>query len=276
METHTNSQAGKNRIFRKKLVVPTEHGSWSWFLVPYFVGVLVAQEWNLAAALVLVGGLAGFLVRQPAISWMRIRSGRGRKSDLNLAAGWTIGLSLVAILCFVGLLFLGRAMLLWLLLPMAFISFLYLAAARQRRVSMRTLWMEAAGAAGLAATAPTAYIAATGALDATAWALWGLMAGQNILGVLYVRLRIADTHGRSMSRSPVLWSHIGVLLVLIVVASQEMVPWLAVIPFTGYLARAVWAVAQKRPVSNIVRFGFSEIGFEILGGFLVVAGYWLP
>jgi hypothetical protein len=264
-----------SRIFRKQLVIPTEHGSWTWFLVPYFVGVLVAQEWNLATALVLIGGLAGFLVRQPAISWMRIRSGRGRKADINLAAGWTIGLSLVAVLSFVSLLFLGRAMLLWLLLPMAFIFILYLVASRQRRATVRSLWMEAAGATGLAASAPAAYVAATGTLEGTAWTLWALMAGQNMLGVLYVRLRIADTHGRSMSRSPALWGHVGVLLVMILAASREAIPWLAVVPFTGYLARAVWAVARARPVGNIKRFGFTEIGVEILGGALIVAGYWL-
>ncbi|MGB3713120.1 MAG: YwiC-like family protein [Candidatus Promineifilaceae bacterium] len=275
MEKRSNARPENGRIFRKQVVIPTEHGSWSWFLVPYFVGVLVAQEWNLAAALALIGGLAGFLVRQPAISWMRIRSGRGRKADINLAAGWTIGLSLVAVLSFVGLLYLGRAMLLWLLLPMAFIFILYLVASRQRRATVRSLWMEAAGATGLAASAPAAYVAATGTLDGTAWALWGLMAGQNMLGVLYVRLRIADTHGRSMSRSPALWGHVGVLLVLILAASQETIPWLAVVPFAGYLARAAWAVARARPVGNIKRFGFTEIGVEILGGALIVAGYWL-
>jgi hypothetical protein len=264
-----------SRIFRRQLVIPTEHGSWTWFLVPYFVGVLVAQEWNLATALVLIGGLAGFLVRQPAITWMRIRSGRGRKADINLAAGWTIGLSLVAVLSFVGLLFLGRTMLLWLLLPMAIIFILYLVASRQRRATVRSLWMEAAGATGLAATAPAAYVAATGKLDGTAWALWGLMAGQNVLGVLYVRLRIADTHGRSMSRSPALWGHIGVLLVVILAASREVIPWFVLVPFIGYLVRAVWAVAQERPVDNIKRFGFTEIGVEILGGALIVAGFWL-
>ena len=264
-----------SRIFRKQLVIPTEHGSWTWFLVPYFVGVLVAQEWNLATALVLIGGMAGFLIRQPATSWMRIRSGRGRKADINLAAGWTIGLRLAAVLSYMGLLFLGRTMLLWLLLPMTIIFLLYMIASRQRRATVRSLWMEAAGAAGLAAAAPAAYIAATGILDGTAWALWGLMAAQNMLGVLYVRLRIADTHSRSMSRIPVIWGHVGVLLLLIVAASQEAIPWLVVVPFAGYLARAVWAVARIRPVDNIVRFGFSEIGVEILGGVLVVAGYWL-
>ena len=275
MGKRDQAEPAKNRIFRKKLVIPTEHGSWSWLLVPYFVGLLVAREWNLAAVLVLIGGMAGFLVRQPAISWMRIRSERGRKSDLGLARAWTIGLGLIAAVCFVWLLLLERAVLLWLLIPMIIIFVLYLVASRQRRSSVRTLWMEVTGAAGLATTAPAAYVAATGTLDGTAWALWGLMAGQNMLGVLYVRLRIADTRGRSMSRTPVIWGHVGVLLLLIIGAIVEAIPWLAVVPFAGYLARALWAVGRTRPVDNIVRFGFSEIGVEILGGVLVVAGYWL-
>lgn len=273
MDPEVVQNPGKRRIFRKQLVIPAEHGSWSWLLVPYFVGLLVAQEWNLAAALVLIGGLAGFLVRQPAITWMRIRTGRGRKADLEIAAGWTLGLSTVAILSLVGLLALGRTMLLWLLIPMTVIFILYLFASRQRRAAVRSLWMEAAGAAGLAATAPAAYVAATGLLDETAWALWGLMAGQNVLGVLYVRLRIADTHGRSVNRSTALWGHVVLLLVLILAATREAIPWLAVAPFAGYLLRALWATIRPRPVENIKRFGFTEIGVEILGGVLIIAGY---
>ena len=49
---------------------------------------------------------------------------------------------------------------------------------------------------------------------------------------------------------------------MILAASREAIPWLAVVPFTGYLARAVWAVARARPVGNIKRFGFTEIGAE--------------
>lgn len=274
MEKSSGVNANTGRIFRKRLIIPTEHGSWSWLLVPYFVGLLVAQEWNAGTALVLIGGLAGFLVRQPAITWMRIHSGGGRQEDRTLAAGWAIGLSLVAVLSLIGLLAMGRTMLLWLLLPMVAIFILYVVASRHRRASLRSLWMESAGATGLSATAPAAYVAATGTLDATAWALWALMAGQNVLGVLYVRVRIADTRGRELNRSIVLWGHIGVLLIVILGAIRGAIPWLAVIPFAGYFSRALWAVSKKRPVTSIKRFGFTEIGVEILGGLLVVAGYW--
>jgi hypothetical protein len=263
----------RSRIFRKQLILPAEHGSWSWLLVPYFVGVIVAGTWDLAVFLVLLGGLAGFLMRQPATVAMRVRAGRGRKSDGRPALAWTIFFGAIALACLLGLLALGRAALLWLTIPMAAIFVFYLLASRQRRASVRSLWMELAGALGLSAMAPAAYIAATGQLDDTAWALWALMAGQNGLGVLYVRLRIADTHGRTVNRMPVVWVHGLLLLGVAMVAFLEAIPWLAVAPFAGFLIRAIWAAARVRPVANIKRFGFSEIGAEILGGLFIAAGY---
>ncbi|UCG25809.1 MAG: YwiC-like family protein, partial [Chloroflexota bacterium] len=235
------------KIFRKQLILPAEHGSWSWLLVPYFVGLIVAGTWNLAAFLVLLGGLAGFLMRQPATVAMRVRAGRGRRADGRPARVWTVIFGAIALACLLGLLALGRADLLWLLIPMAGIFVLYVLASRQRRASVRSLWMELAGALGLSAMAPAAYIAATGQLDDTAWALWALMAGQNGLGVIYVRLRIADTHGRVVNRMPMVWFHGLVLLGVVAAAFLEAIPWLAVTPFAGFLVRAIWAVARVRP-----------------------------
>jgi hypothetical protein len=222
---------------------------------------------------VLVGGLAGFLIRQPASIAVRARAGRGRKSDGPLALTWTLFLGTVALLCLVGLLALGRSDLFWLLIPMAVIFAFYLFASRQRRASTRSLWMEVAGAAGLAAMAPTAYVAATGTLGNTAWVLWALMAGQNVLGVLYVRLRIGDTHQRPRDIRPILWGHGVVLAGVTTAALAGIVPWLAVVPFTGLMARAIWAASEARPVPEIKRFGFTEIGVEIVGGLLIAAGW---
>lgn len=269
----TMSRQQQAKWFRKSLVIPTEHGSWSWLLVPYFVGVIVASQWNLASLLVLIGGFSAFLVRQPMTSWIRIRDGRGRKSDLTLAAGWTIGLSTVAFIAILGLLVMGQATLLWLLPPTAGIFILYLLAARQKRSSTRKLGMEVAGAAGLAAMAPAAYIASTANLNSVAWFLWLLMACQNTVGVMYVRLRLADTHRRAINRVNVMAYHVLVLLVVSVSAGAGWIPWLATLPFVAFLLRAVWATARERPVPNIKRFGFTEVGVEIAGGILIAAGW---
>jgi hypothetical protein len=92
---------------------------------------------------------------------------------------------------------------------------------------------------------------------------------------LYVRLRIADTRGRTVKRMPAIWAHGLLLAVVAVAAILDAIPWLAVVPFAGFLARAIWAAVRVRPIANIKRFGFSEIGAEILGGLLVAAGWML-
>ena len=131
---------------------------------------------------------------------------------------------------------------------MAVILTLYLVASRQRRVNIRTLWMELAGAAGLSAMAPAAYIAGTGNLNSIAWILWGLMAGQNVSSVFYVRARIADTHHRPVNRSLVLWTHLAILLAVAAIVLSSAVSWLAIVPFVAYVVRAGWVFSSERPV----------------------------
>ena len=212
--------AASRRIwFRKALVVPTEHGAWSWLLVPFLAGALVgslagqpAPFSGLALVFTLIGGLSAYMSRQPATALLRIRRGRGRKADESLALAWTLGFAVVAALCLAGLLALGRTALAALILPFAAVLVMYLLASRSGRAAMRALSMELTGAVGLALMAPAAYIAATGAVDAIAWKLWVLLALQNALGVLYVRVRLADTHERPASRQLLLGGHAVALL----------------------------------------------------------------
>lgn len=279
----TEIAVARRKIFRKSLVIPTEHGSWSWLLVPFFIGVAVAGTMAgnggrlalLPLVLTLVAGLCAFLVRQPATAWLRIRQGRARRADEPLAAGWTLGLASAAGLCLVGLLALGRTALLWLVIPFAVVLLLYLGAARSGRAGMRALRMELIGAVGLALMAPAAVIAATGRLSGPIWALWGLMGLQNALGILYVRLRLADTHQRTAGRSIVLWGHAMGLAAVVIAGVLAWMPLPAALPFAGVLLRAVWAVRQSRPVPDVRRFGFTEVAVEVLSGAWIAAAYWM-
>lgn len=265
----------KRPIFRRSLLLPTEHGSWSWLLVPYLLGAAVAGRFSFATLLVLVAGLSLFLTRQPATAWLRVRQGKGRRSDGPLAAGWTAGLVLLGVLSLVGLLALGHRELLLLGAPLALVMAAYLFIALQRRAQLRSLGMEIAGAAALAVTAPAAYAAGTGKLDQIAWMLWLLTGLMNALGVLYVRRRIADTHQRDGDRSGQLLLHAAGLVVVLVLAWQGLVPWLALLPFAGLLARSAWAAQTARPVPNMKRFGFTEVGVELFCALFVALGYWL-
>ena len=80
MSDSTNNTQRPFRL-RKQLILPAEHGSWSWLLVPFLIGTAVAETLNFPVLLVLIGGLAFFLLRQPATVWLRARQGRGRRSD---------------------------------------------------------------------------------------------------------------------------------------------------------------------------------------------------
>lgn len=242
---------------KRSLILPAEHGTWSWLLVPYGVGVGVAGRFDLAALLVLVGGLSAFFARQPA-------------ADGPAALRWLVGLTTLALLSLMGLLALGRTAVLWLAAPLVVVMVFYLAVARLGRAHTRTLWMEMTGAAGLAGMAPAAYVAATGRLDHTAWDLWAIMAVQNVLGVLYVRLRIADTHQRSLDRATVLAGHAIGLAAVALVGLVSQWPWLFSLPFVGFLIRAIWAAARPRPIAVIKRFGFTEVGVEIASGLYLI------
>ncbi|MEZ4768718.1 MAG: YwiC-like family protein [Caldilineales bacterium] len=272
--------APRRTYFRKTLVVPTEHGAWSWLLVPFLVGALVgslagqpAPLSGLALVLTLMGGLSAYMSRQPATAWLRIHRGRGRKADQSLALSWMLGFGLVAALCLAGLLALGRTALAALVVPFALVLVMYLLASRSGRSAMRALSMELTGAVGLALMAPAAYIAATDAIDPTAWKLWILLVLQNVLGVLYVRARIADTHGRPAERRLMLGGHAAALVIVAAGAALTWWSWITVLPFAGFLLRAGWVYLAPRPVPNVKRFGFIEVGVEIAGGLLIAAGF---
>jgi hypothetical protein len=274
MSTMTDSKPHAKRPsrFRKQLILPAEHGSWAWLLVPFLVGTAVAELYTLPVWLVLLGGLAAFLLRQPATVWLRVRQGRGRRSDEPIILRLMLLLSGIVLLCAIGLLLLGRYALLWLVLPFGLLLAAYLQAARSRQ-STRTLQMELVGAAGLALMAPAAMLAAIGTSYPTVWLVWGLMAAQNVLGVFYVRQRIADTHQRSFNQQPLLWSHVLGLVLVAGTAVSDLIPWLAVVPFVGFLLRAMWTAQQARPIVNIKKFGFLEVGVEVISGALIALGY---
>jgi hypothetical protein len=255
--------------FRKQIILPTEHGSWSWLLVPLFVGAGVAGVWNTAVTLILLGALAAFLMRQPASVWLRVQQGRARQDNGPIALGWLLGFGGMAAGCLIGLLMMGHGALLWLFVPITAVLLIYLIAVRQRR----SLGMELTGAAILAVTAAAVLVVVDGRFTAQAIILGALMAAQNVLGALYVRLRIADTHKRPINRTIVFITHLIIFILCLVTGFINITPLLAALPFFGILLRASWARPQPRPIANIKSFGFAEIGVEIASGLLIVISY---
>lgn len=272
----TMNELGSKRpsLFRRSLLLPAEHGSWSWLLVPLFLGATVGGRFNAAVLLVLTGSLSAFLMRQPATAWFRASHGKGRRSDLGLARGWTLGFGALALASLAGLMALGHGEILVLFAPLSLLLVVYLWTALRQRAQLRSLGMEMAGAAGLAMSAPAAYAAATGQLNRVAWLLWVLAGILNALGVLYVRRRLADNHGRAGSRNAQLLLHLAAFIFVLLLAVWDFVPWLATLPFVAITLRAGWLAQRPRPVPNVKRFGFTEVAVEAISGLLIALGYW--
>jgi hypothetical protein len=266
MKVITSTQSIWQRMKRKQLILPTEHGSWSWLLVPFAVGVIVGGQLSLAVCLTLIGGLSFFLMRQPATVLYRVRRKRARSRDAAPAVGWLVVLGIAALLALVGLLILERGVLLLLLLPLSAVFAFYLFASRRGRAGVRSLGMELAGAIALAAMAAAALIAAEGVVSTTAWMLWTVMALVNGLGAIYVRLRITDTYQRHTHRLFVVWMHVMGLVLVVIFVVMELIVWTTAVPFILLLGRAVWVAQKPRPVAHIKAFGFLELGIELVSG----------
>ena len=60
---------------------------------------------------------------------------------------------------------------------------------------------------------------------------------------------------------------------MLVAAALAALPWLAALPFLAFLLRAGWVALRLRPIPRIKRFGFIEVGVEIVSGVVIIAAY---
>ncbi len=261
------------RFWRKQLILPAEHGAWSWWIVPFLVGLALVRPWRLALLPAALVALCLFLLRQPITVFLRVRRGRARPTDGPPALAWLTILLIGLAAGVIWLVLLQRAIL-WRLLPVVgLLGLLYLLAILRRASAVRTLWLQLVGAGGLAVTAPLAITAANGRLGPWEWGLWAVMAGLNMLGVLYVRVRIADTHTRSADRRLMLLGHLAACLLVGVAGVEGWIPGLVAPAYLALLGRALWLFRTARPVTNVRRFGLSEVGVELLCGLWIVISY---
>jgi hypothetical protein len=267
-------------LTRARLILPSEHGSWSLALVPFVIGAGVgalapAPNALPAALLCLVAVMALFLARQPLNLWLRIARGRARRSDRPAALFWSAALLIVTALSTAGMLALGRWAALWLAVPA--LTILITTLALTAALGPRRLATELIGVAGLALSAPAGAIAVTGHLDALTAIIWALSAMHSVVGVLYVRLRIDERHGRA-SRGQAAWviaAHGLSLLAVVAAALIGWLPWPVTIPVGLLLIRALIVARRRPPITSVKRFGFTEIGLSLAFALIVIAAFLL-
>lgn len=265
---------------RYKIIIPSEHGSWSLMLVPFITGAGVAAATGraasnavMAALLGLAAVLAVFLARQPLTLWVRIARGRGPRSQMPAALFWSLALLAAAGVSGAGLLALGRWPVLWLALPAG--AVLVATLTLTQVLGPRRLGTELIGVVGLALAAPAAYIAVAGRLDTLAWLTWAITAGHNLISVLYVRLRIDERHARA-TRRQALWvvaAHGLSLAAVIATALAGWLPALLALPVALLLARALFVALRRPPLEDVKRFGFTEMGLGLAFAAMVIVAF---
>jgi len=179
------------KIFQRQIFITNEHGSWVFLLSPLLIGIFAGQSWSLDAVTLVLGALAGFLIRHPITIAVKVLSGRKSKADLR-PAGWAILIySLVGVLMVGGLVLRGLSYLLILAVPgiIVFIWHLYLVYNRAERGQMG---IEIVASGVLALAAPAGYWIGVGGISELGWWLWGLTWFQSAASIVYVYLQLAQ------------------------------------------------------------------------------------
>ena len=216
--------------------MPREHGAWGILLIPFATAVGVAGVWNLPVTLLLVSILCFYVART---SWL--------KQNYR----WTIALLAGSTACVLPLLCVWK---LWWLA-----GFGAIAAPLAFRKTERNVVMQLLAVAGLTLTAPAGWYAATGKLDYRLWLL-------NVLyfagGIFYVKMHIATAIARKPTgRWPV---------VIYYGALAGMCFWPVGLAFVPVIVRAFVGAARVSPVLRIKRLGWTEVGYSLLFGAVLV------
>lgn len=197
-------QQASQRIFRKYIVLPTDHGSWVFLFCPLSIGLFAGGSWSIATLLLILAATAAFLVRQPVTILVKIFSRRRSRTDLFAAWFWTFVFSLMGCLALIGLVQAGYGYLLLLAIPgiPVFGWHLYLVSGRAER---RQMGVEVVASGVLALSAPAALWVAMGEPTVIGWGLWGLIWLQSAASIVYAYLRLEQ---RNLGAAPALSTRI--------------------------------------------------------------------
>jgi hypothetical protein len=243
------------------VVVPSEHGGWSFLGEPILLGLLVAPSWS--GALVALAATAAFLARQPLKLFVSDRQ-RGRRYPRTVLAERAFGvLAAVALgaLAWAAqhapghVVNPGTKSVLW---PLALAApFGAAALAFDLGKRSRELAGELCGALALGAVASAIALAGGWSMPG-ALGLWGVLA--------------AREKGQPAGIAGALLAHGAAIGWAALLAVRQVAPWLAVGAMALLAARAVGGLSPARPRLKTWQLGVTEIAFGLLTVLAVAFG----
>lgn len=272
------------RVRKRAMIIPREHGAWGLLLVPLFTGVVAgfAPEHRFIQLLMFtVVALSLFWLRTPAeslIGTSPISASTEEEQRTALLGCVTFGA--IAALCLIPIFKAGESDGLHAL--GAVTGALFVAQALIRKLGRRArMSAQLIGAIGLTCTAPAAYYVGTGRLDGHAFVLWvtNWLFAANQIHFVQLRIRSARTTNLSarLTRGKFFLFAQSLLLVALMVASiWRFLPPLVIIAFLPALARGMqWFLRESGPL-DVKRLGWSEMRQGIAFGILLSVAFIYP
>jgi len=259
-----------NKLWRE--IKPVEHGAWGLFLIPLVLGAWVSGSGIPGQILLAVSTLGVFLMRRPALRWLRAFNRESLDAIHTLWPGRALGFCLgITLAGAIPLLVMGHFYLILVSVLAAGLmwSEVYLVSNRERHPFLSELvevWV-------LSLLAPSAYYVGTGRIDQTAAILWTLCAIYFSVSIADIRVRLAcfrvdrglaeesSIGERKMERLVTSWVSLAAALLVSVLAPQYLRALGSLAPL---LVRPFY---RQRPVStpkDITTLGWSEVFLSLL------------
>jgi hypothetical protein len=268
--------------FRKIYAVPSEHGSWIWWIGPLSLGTAASGHLTVDHFLLAITMLFAFLIRQPLSLFVKVKSGRRPVADYPAIIFWIIGYGLILLVASFSLVLRGHARLFVLLLPgiPVFAWHLWLVA---RRAERGQRGIEIVGSGVLALAAPAGYWVGKSSGTTLPWVLWLLVWLQSAASIVLIYLRLEQRHwspttdlGDRLQRGSRTLAYHGVNLVLaFLLCFAGQIPWLIVVAFGIMLLDCVEGVLKPAVNQRPTRIGLRQLTASTLFFFLSAAAYTL-
>ncbi len=250
------------------VALPVEHGGWSFLVEPILLGLLIAPSFT--GLFLSIAACAVFLIHQPLkVTMQDRRNGRVFKRT-RLAERFTIAYGTVALVSFI-LALVTTPHPFWIPLvfavPFALIQLFYESQRKGREATP-----EIAGALALAITAPTIAVA-SGWDVSTAMGLWIVLSLRSATSILYVRSRLRLEKGKEANIALPIGAHIVALVIVLILASVNFLPFLTVVLMVILLARCAHGLSRYRKPVPVKIIGIQELIFGLITVVMTALGY---
>jgi hypothetical protein len=255
------------QISTSRIILPTEHGSWSFLFEPIVVGCALA--FSAAAPWIALIAIGAFFARQPLKTAYLART---NPAVSGTATKFVIIFGALAAAGAVGAIVTADA---WVFYPFAVAAPLAL----QQTVfdlsrKSRNLLAELTGAVAISSS--VAAIALAGGLGwPAAVALWAVFVGRFIPSILYVRNRLLLEKGKSFQRLEPIASHVLSLVVIVGLAVIGFASWLTVGMFVFLTVRCIHGLSEYRIKMKAMKIGVWEVIYGTLTVISIIAGYYI-